>query len=167
MDENDLNPFVSACVLVITEDKYWICATLSVPQPPTAHGGKGHRKHQKRERRRVFSTDTNISAELGISPMCTARLLLLTSGCQDAPKPTPTRVPLRCGLDSPIRVSVRQAYYSHPEGALSLLTGRHKYSSTSSPRVNGCPSGCGEPHRRTARLLQTCGVAMFVARSFT
>lgn len=87
--------------------------------------------------------------------MCTAHLRLLTSGRQDAPEPTtarpPTRVPLRCGLSSPVGASVRQAYYSYPEGVLSLLTGRHKYSSTSSPRVNGCPSGCSEPYRRTAR----------------
>lgn len=40
--------------------------------------------------------------------------------------------------------ALSQAYYSYPEGALSLLTGRHKYSCTSSPRVNGCPSGCSE-----------------------
>lgn len=50
-------------------------------------------------------------------------------------------------LDSTIGASVGQAYYSSPEGVVSLLTGRHKYSSTSSPRVNGCPSGSNETCR--------------------
>lgn len=90
-----------------------------------------------------------------------------TSGCQDAPEPT--QAPPRCGLRSPIGASVKQAYYSYPEGVLSLLTGRHKYSSISSPRVNGCPSDCSEPYSRTECLLQMCGVGTFVAtaRSFT
>lgn len=121
----------------------------------------------------MFSIDTNISGEPGVSQMCTAHLLPLTSGCQGAPEPTPTRpptrVPLRCEFYSPMGASVKQPYYSYPEGALSLVTGRHKYSSTSSPRVNGCPSGCSQPYRRCARLLHTCGVGTFVApaRSFT
>lgn len=115
--------------------------------PPATNGAL--RQTQRTPKRwGVFSTDANISGELGVSQMCTAYLLLLTSGCQNAPEPTPARpparpparVPLRCGLYSPIGASVRQAYYSYPEGALSLLTGRHKYSSTSSVRVNGCPS---------------------------
>ena len=58
-----------------------------------------------------------------------------------------THKPLCCELDSTIGASVGQAYYSSPEGVVSLLTGRHKYSSTSSPRVNGCPSGSNETYR--------------------
>lgn len=52
-----------------------------------------------------------------------------------------------CGeLDSTIGVSVGQEYYSSPEGVVSTLTGRHKYSSTSSPRVNGCPSAANDTY---------------------
>lgn len=51
-----------------------------------------------------------------------------------------------CELDSTTEASVEQAYYSSPEGVVSLLTGRHKYSSTSSPRVNGCPSASNETY---------------------
>ena len=107
-----------------------------------------------------------------VSEGCRTRLLLLTSGYRNAPEPTHnllykhrahththththtetyqqahTHIPLCCELDSTIGASVGQAYYSSPEGVVSLLTGRHKYSSTSSPRVNGCPSGSNETYR--------------------
>lgn len=106
-----------------------------------------------------------------VSEGCRNRLLLLASGYQNAPEPTHncthqhththtvhlpagTHKPLCCELDSTIGASVGQAYYSSPEGVVSLLTGRHKYSSTSSPRVNGCPSGSNETYR-TARAWCT------------
>lgn len=61
--------------------------------------------------------------------------------------PKHTHKPLWCEFDSTFAANVRQAHYSYPEGALSVLTGRHKYSSTFSARVNGCPSDCGEAYR--------------------
>lgn len=112
------------------------------------------------------SKNLNDGARLAQTPTsavswASVRCAQLISGCSpqgvrmplNPPLPArpPTRVPLCCGLSSLVGASVRQAYYSYPEGVLSLLTGRHKYSSTSSPRVNGCPSGCREPYRRTAR----------------
>lgn len=57
------------------------------------------------------------------------------------------RKPLCCELVATIGAGAGQAYYSYPQGVVSLVTGRHKYSSTSSPRVNGCPSGNNEMYR--------------------
>lgn len=90
-----------------------------------------------------------------VSEGCRTHLLLFTSGYQRAPElthahvhsvnlsagaPTCTHKPFCSELDSTIGASVGQAYYSSPEGVVLLLTGRHKYSSNPSPRVNGCPS---------------------------
>lgn len=105
------------------------------------------------------------ATKISVSQVCTARLLLLTPGRQGAPEPAHACPPLRGGLYWPLGASVKQPYYSYPEGGLSLLTGRHKYSSTSSPRVNGCPSGCSQPYRRSARLLlHTCGAGHFLSQ---
>lgn len=101
--------------------------------------------------------ETPTSGFSDVGEGCRTHLLLLTSGYHNAPEPTHnlpyTHIhqhaykPLCCELDSTIGASVGQAYYSYPEGVVSLLTGRHKYSSTSSPRVNGCPSGSNETYR--------------------
>ena len=108
-----------------------------------------------------------------VSDGCGSCLSLLTSGYHNAPEPTHTsstcskahtvdlwadtyphtppsactHKPLCRELDSTIGAGVGQAYYSSPEGVVSLLTSRHKYSSTPSPRVNGCPSGSNETFR--------------------
>lgn len=123
------------------------------------------KKHQKTRRMRAVNSHQNQY----LSQACTARLLLLTPGRQGAPEPAHTRqasaATLRRGLCRPVGAGAKQPYYSYPEGGLSLLTGRHKYSSTSSPRVNGCPSGCSRPYRRAAHVR--CGaLSVATARSF-
>lgn len=65
---------------------------------------------------------------------------LRVSGYPPNPPP-PTRVALRCELASQSERAEGRPITHTQRVPPSPLTGRHKYSSTSSPRVNGCPSG--------------------------
>lgn len=130
----------------------------------------------------MWKRDKDLWGFPDVSEGCTAQPLLLTSGYQNAPEPTHTtcythkrrhrRKPLCRDLVATIGAGAGQAYYSYPQGVVSLLTGRHKYSSTSSPRVNGCPSGNNEMYRaacawrrRTHRHTQRTSTFGGIARS--